>query len=131
MKITLTSVVVDDQDKAEKFYVDKLGFIKKQDFPAGGARWLTVVSPEVPEGIELALEPAGFEFAKTYCKALRDNNIPFTAFGVDDIQAEYEKLTARGVVFKNPPSKPEAGPSTAIFDDTCGNYIMIYQIESK
>jgi catechol 2,3-dioxygenase-like lactoylglutathione lyase family enzyme len=128
MKITLTSVVVDDQDKAEAFYVGKLGFIKKQDFAAGGGRWLTVASPEGPEGVELALEPAGFDFAKTYCKALRDNGIPFTAFGVDDIDAEYSKLTARGVVFKAPPRKGEVGPATAVFDDTCGNWIMIYQI---
>jgi catechol 2,3-dioxygenase-like lactoylglutathione lyase family enzyme len=128
MKITLTSVVVDDQDKAEAFYVGKLGFIKKQDFAAGGGRWLTVASPEGPEGVELALEPAGFDFAKTYCKALRDNGIPFTAFGVDDIDAEYSELTARGVVFKGPPRKGEVGPATAVFDDTCGNWIMIYQI---
>jgi catechol 2,3-dioxygenase-like lactoylglutathione lyase family enzyme len=128
MKITLTSVVVDDQDKAEKFYVGKLGFIKKQDFPAGGGRWLTVASPEGPEGVELALEPAGFDFAKAYCKALRDNGVPFTAFGVDDIDAEYRKLTARGVVFRGPPSKGDVGPATAIFDDTCGNFIMLYQL---
>jgi len=130
MKIALSSVIVDDQDKAEKFYVEKLGFIKKQDFPAGGARWLTVVSPEAPDATELALEPAGFDFAKTYQKALHDAGIPLTAFAVDDIEKEYERLTALGVAFKGRPSKPDAGPRTAVFDDTCGNYIMIYQAET-
>ncbi len=127
MKITLSSVMVDDQDKAEKFYTEKLGFIKKQDFPAGGARWLTVVSPDAPDGTELVLEPAGFDFARTYQKALHDAGIPLTAFAVDDIDKEYERLTASGVAFKGKPDKPEAGPAMAVFDDTCGNYIMIYQ----
>lgn len=127
MKIKLTGVMVDDQDKAQKFYTDILGFVTKQDFPAGGGRWLTVVSPDAPDGVELLLEPIGFAFAKTYQKALFDEGVPLTAFAVADVRKEYDRLNALGVRFKAEPVAPAGGPMTAVFDDTCGNYIMIFQ----
>lgn len=96
MKIKLTSVLVNDQDKALAFYTKTLGFVKKQDFPVGEAKWLTVVSPEGPEGIELLLEPVSYAFARTFQQALYDAGIPFTAFAADDVQAEYEKLKKIG-----------------------------------
>ena len=127
MKIVVTSVLVDDQDKALRFYTDVLGFEKKQDFPVGEHRWITVVSPAGPSGIELALEPIGFEFAKTFQHALFSAGIPFTAFAVDDIEAEYERLTQLGVVFQGEP--PREGPfRAAVLDDTCGNLIQIFQV---
>lgn len=127
MRIALTSVIVDDQAKALAFYTEKLGFIKKLDIPMGGEhRWLTVVSPENPDGPELLLEPMGFPPAVPYQKALFDAGIPLTAFAVADTHKEYERLKALGVVFR---SKPAAmGPTvTATFEDTCGNLIQIYQ----
>lgn len=127
--IKLTSVLVDDQEKALKFYTEVLGFVVKMNFPAGGARWITVVSPEEPEGAEAALEPAGFPFAQTYQKALKEAGIPLTAFAVRDIEAEHARLRAAGVVFKGPPSKKQADfPAMAVLDDTCGNYIMLYEL---
>jgi catechol 2,3-dioxygenase-like lactoylglutathione lyase family enzyme len=136
MKIKLTSVFVDDQDKALEFYTEVLGFVKEADFPAGGARWLTVVSPEGPDDIELLLEPdenpAIDSPARRFKKALFEAGIPFTAFAVEDIQGEYERLKELGVKFiSEPTTYPEnpAGPVTAaVFDDTCGNLIMLYQI---
>ena len=126
LKIVVTSVMVDDQNAALKFYTDVLGFVKKTDVPAGGARWLTVVSPEQPDGPELLLEPMGFGPARVYQKALFDAGIPLTMFGVADIEATYQRLKALGVVFKTPPTK--MGPVTiAIFEDTCGNLIQIAQ----
>ena len=126
MKINLTSVMVDNQDKALRFYTGVLGFIKKKDIPLGEAKWLTVVSPEGPGDIELLLEPMGFPPAVVYQKDLFDAGIPFTAFGVDDIQKEYERLEKLGVVFKTKPTK--MGPvMVAVFDDTCGNLIQIVQ----
>ena len=126
MKIKLSSVIVDDQDKALKFYTDVLGFIKKNDFPAGEARWLTVVSPQGPDDIELLLEPNINPAAKTYQKALYEQGIPLTAFAVDDVQSEYERMKKRGVVFTMIPIK--MGEATiAVFDDTCGNLIQLYQ----
>jgi catechol 2,3-dioxygenase-like lactoylglutathione lyase family enzyme len=128
MKIKLTSVFVDDQDKALKFYTDILGFVKKKDFPVGEFKWLTVVSPEEPDGTELLLEPNNNPAASTYQKALYEQGIPLTAFAVDDIQSEYTRLKALGVVFSKEPTK--MGPSTlAVFEDTCGNLIQIYQVE--
>jgi catechol 2,3-dioxygenase-like lactoylglutathione lyase family enzyme len=127
MKIKLTSVMVDDQEKAKKFYTGKLGFAPKQDFPVGSARWLTVVSPDEPDGTELALEPIGHDFGRAFQKGLFDNGIPLTAFAVEDVLKEYDRLTALGVAFRSEPSRPEVGPMTAVFDDTCGNYIMIFQ----
>jgi catechol 2,3-dioxygenase-like lactoylglutathione lyase family enzyme len=124
LRIVVTSVMVGDQEKALKFYTEVLGFVKKTDIPAGGARWLTVVSPEQPDGPELLLEPTGFEPAKTYQKALFDAGIPLTSFGVSDIEATYQRLKSLGVVFKMPPAR--MGPvMIAMFDDTCGNLIQI------
>ena len=126
MKINLTSVMVDDQDKALTFYTNVLGFVKKRDLPAGEGRWLTVVSPEGPEDIELLLEPMGFPPAKTYQKALLEAGIPATSFTVEDIQKEFERMKKLGVVFSKEPTK--MGPVTvAVFEDTCGNLIQLYQ----
>lgn len=128
MRVKLSSVMVDDQAKALAFYTGVLGFRKKQDVPMGGARWLTVVSPDDIDGVELLLEPVGFDFARTYQQALYDAGIPITAFQVDHIQSEYERLKREGVVFRAAPRKAEAGPTTAVFEDTCGNLIQIFQI---
>jgi catechol 2,3-dioxygenase-like lactoylglutathione lyase family enzyme len=126
VRIQLTSVMVDDQDRALKFYTEVLGFVKKHDVPLGPFKWLTVVSPEGPEDVELLLEPNENPAAQVFQKALHDQGIPFTAFAVDDIQKEYERLTKLGVVFRGEPKK--VGPTTAaVFDDTCGNFIQIYQ----
>jgi catechol 2,3-dioxygenase-like lactoylglutathione lyase family enzyme len=124
MRINITSVYVDDQDKALAFYTDVLGFVKKTEVPVGEHRWLTVVSPESPDSVELLLEPTGHPAAKVYKAALVDDGIPFTSFAVDDVQAEYERLTNLGVVFTQKPL--DMGPvTTAVFDDTCGNLIQI------
>ncbi|MDP9869101.1 MULTISPECIES: VOC family protein [Streptosporangium] len=124
MKIYVTSVFVDDQQKALDFYTEMLGFTKKHDIPVGGARWLTVVSPEDPEGTELLLEPDGHPAVGPYKKALVADGIPATSFQVTDVQAEYERLRGLGVTFTQEPM--EAGPvTTAVFDDTCGNLIQI------
>jgi catechol 2,3-dioxygenase-like lactoylglutathione lyase family enzyme len=126
MKIILTSVMVDNQDKALKFYTEVLGFVKKNDIPLGEDRWLTVVSPEGPEDVELLLEPMGFPPARTYQKALFEAGIPLTSFAIDDIQKEYERMKKLGVVFKTAPTK--MGPVTiAVFEDTCGNLIQMAQ----
>ena len=126
MKIQLASVTVDDQDKALRFYAEVLGFVKKTEVPVGDFRWLTVVSPDGPEGIELVLEPLGFPPAGTYQKALYEAGIPATAFSSDDIRAEYERLKERGVVFRGEPTS--AGPvTTVLFEDTCGNLINLFQ----
>ena len=127
MKVKLASIMVDDQDKALKFYTEVLGFQKKVEVPAGAYRWLTVVSPEDPDGPELVLEPNSNPASKVYQKALFDEGIPLTMFAVDDTQREYERLVKLGVVFSLTPTK--AGPATiAIFEDTCGNRIQIYQL---
>jgi catechol 2,3-dioxygenase-like lactoylglutathione lyase family enzyme len=124
MKIVVTSVLVDDQARAFAFYTDVLGFLPKTDVPAGDARWLTVVSPDAPDGVELLLEPDGHPAARPFKEALVADGIPFTSFGVDDVQAEYERLVERGVAFVQPPTA--MGPVTvAVFDDTCGNLIQI------
>ncbi len=123
MKIKLTSVMVDDQDKALKFYTEVLGFIKKNDMPLGEYKWLTVLSPESDE-VELLLEPMGFTPAKTYQKALFDGGISLTAFAVDDFDSEYNRLKNLGVIFKTLPTK--MGTVTiAVFEDTCGNLIQL------
>lgn len=127
MKIKLSSVLVQNQEKALVFYTEVLGFEKKNDIPLGEYRWLTVVSPEAPEDIELVLEPMGFPPAVTYQKALFEAGIPSTAFAVDNIQEEYERLQKLGVVFRTTPT--QMGPVTiAVFEDTCGNLIQIYQV---
>jgi catechol 2,3-dioxygenase-like lactoylglutathione lyase family enzyme len=124
MKIVVSSVLVDDQDKALAFYTSILGFVKKTDVPLGKFRWLTVVSPEAPDGTELVLEPDEHPAAKPFKQALVEDGIPFTSFGVEDVHAEYERLRAAGVVFTQPPV--EMGPvTTAVLDDTCGNLIQI------
>ncbi len=127
VKITLASVLVDDQDKALRFYTEALEFVKKQDLPVGAFRFLTVVSPEGPDDIELLLEPNDNPAAKTYQQAIYAQGIPATSFAVDDIQKEYERMTALGVVFRTEPTP--AGPVTiAVFDDTCGNLIQLHQV---
>lgn len=126
MKIKLVSVLVNDQNKALKFYTEVLGFIKKTEIPVGEYKWLTVVSPEEPQDVELVLEPAALPAAQVFQKALYEQGIPLTAFAVDDIEKEYERLCALDVAFKSAPAV--MGPVTlAVFDDTCGNYIQIYQ----
>lgn len=127
MKIKLSSVFVDDQDKALKFYTEVLGFVKKTDIPVGGARWLTVVSPEGPDDIELVLEPNGNPAAKTFQKAIFEQGIPLTAFVVEDIQKEYQRMEKLGVVFIMKPTKT-GDVTVAVFDDTCGNLIQLYQV---
>jgi glyoxylase I family protein len=126
MKIKLTSVLVDDQDKAEKFYTEVLGFVKKHDIPMGKFRWLTVVSPEGPDDIELLLEPNENPAAQTFQKALFDQGIPLTSFAAQDVQAEYERMRALGVAFRSEP-KPMGPTVVATFEDTCGNLIQIHQ----
>jgi catechol 2,3-dioxygenase-like lactoylglutathione lyase family enzyme len=125
MKIVVTSVLVDDQDKALRFYTEVLGFRKKTDIPLGGAaRWLTVVSPDAPDGTELVLEPDGHPAVRPFKQALVEDGIPFTSFAVEDVQAEYDRLCSAGVRFTQPPV--EMGPvTTAVLDDTCGNLIQI------
>jgi len=119
--------MVDDQEKALQFYTNVLGFVKKMDTPAGGARWLTVVSPNAPEGTELLLEPMGFDFARTFQKSLFDAGIPATMFGVKDIQKDYERMRAAGAVFRSAPAA--MGPVIiADFEDTCGNIIRMAQM---
>ena len=125
IRITTTSVLVDDQDKAFDFYTRVLGFAPGVDVPLGGGhRWLTVVSPAAPDGTQLLLEPDEHPAARAFKTALVADGIPLTQFGVDDVAAEYERLTALGVRFVQPPT--EMGPVTvAVLDDTCGNYIQI------
>ena len=124
MNITLTSVFVDDQEKALRFYTDVLGFQPKNDVPMGTHRWLTVVSPEQPDGVELLLEPDEHPAAQAYKRGLVADGIPYNSFSVPDVQAEYDRLTALGVRFTQPPT--QMGPvTTAVLDDTCGNLLQI------
>ncbi|MET9372812.1 VOC family protein [Streptomyces sp. NPDC003035] len=125
MRIHLSSVFVDDQERAARFYTDVLGFVKKHDVPVGGKdRWLTVVSPEDPDGTELLLEPSGHPAVQPYKTALVRDGIPATSFLVDDVAAEFDRLRGLGVRFTQEPT--ETGPvTTAVFDDTCGNLIQI------
>lgn len=126
MKIIVTSIFVEDQEKALKFYTETLGFVIKHDVPAGEYRWITLVSPEDEGGTELLLEPNNNPIAKDYQSRLVSQGIPATMFGVDDIQKEYERLLEKGVNFTMEPTK--AGEVTvAIFDDSCGNLIQIIQ----
>ncbi|WP_031007509.1 VOC family protein [Streptomyces sp. NRRL F-5727] len=126
MRINLASVFVDDQEKALRFYTDVLGFELKHDVPLGEDRWITVVSPEAPDGTELVLEPSGHPAVPPYKEALVADGIPATSFAVDDVHAEHTRLTALGVRFTQPPV--EMGPvTTAVLDDTCGNLIQIAQ----
>ena len=126
MRIILTGVFVSDQDEALRFYTETLGFVKKHDVPVGEFKWLTVVSPEDPDGTELLLEPDDNPVAKAYQKGLFEQGIPAASFGVSDIGAECEKLKSLGVVFTMEPT--EMGNVTvAVFDDTCGNLIQMMQ----
>ncbi len=124
MKIVVTSVYVDDQDKALRFYTNVLGFVKKTEMSMGEARWLTVVAPEDPNGTELLLEPDRHPAVRPFKRALVEDGIPFTSFAVKDVQAEYERLRSAGIHFTQPPV--EMGPvTTAVLDDTSGNLIQI------
>lgn len=126
MKIKICSIIVNDQEKALKFYGSILGFIKKIDMPAGKFRWLTMVSPEGPNDVEILLEPNENPATGTFQKALFEQGIPLTVFGVDDVNKEYSRLIELGVMFKQKPTA--MGQVTiAMFDDTCGNYIQIVQ----
>ena len=129
MRIKLTSIMVDDQQKALDFYTEILGFVKSQDIPVGEYRWITVASPEGGDA-ELALEPNVNPAARTFQEALFEQGVPMTAFEVDDVSSEFKRLSDRGVVFTTEPTS--AGEvSMAVFADTCGNLIQIYQPESK
>jgi catechol 2,3-dioxygenase-like lactoylglutathione lyase family enzyme len=124
MRINLASVLVDDQDKALRFYTEILGFVPKTDLPLGEARWLTVISPEEPEGPELLLEPDLHPAARPFKEALVADGIPYTSFAVDDVHETWRRLRGLGVRFTQEPSS--AGTvTTAILDDTCGNLIQI------
>ncbi|WP_433326812.1 VOC family protein [Spirillospora sp. CA-294931] len=124
MRINLASVLVDDQEKALRFYTEVLGFREKHNVPVGADRWITVVSPQDPDGTELVLEPDGHPAAKPFKEALVADGIPYTSFAVDDVQAEFERLRALGVRFTQEPA--DMGPvTTAVLDDTCGNLIQI------
>ncbi len=127
MRINITSIYVADQQQALDFYTRVLGFEVKHDVPVGdGARWLTLVSPEDPDGTELLLEPMGHPAAAVFCEALYADGLPFTQFEVSDIEAEYRRLLDLGVVFSMEPT--EAGPVTvAVLDDTCGHWIQLIQ----
>lgn len=127
MKMYIKSVAVHDQAEALAFYTDKLGFKIKHDIPLGEFRWLTLVSPDEPDGVELALEPNAHPATRAFQDALIADGIPFTAFSVDDIDAEYERLTAAGVTFTNPPIKA-GGAKMAVFNDTCGNLIQLIEL---
>ena len=124
MKIHLTSVLVDDQERALQFYTETLGFLKKHDIPVGEHRWLTVVSPDDPDGTELLLEPDGHPAAKPFKQALVDDGIPYTSFAVEDVKSEYDRLRAHGVQFTQEPLEMPT-VTTAVLDDTCGNLIQI------
>jgi catechol 2,3-dioxygenase-like lactoylglutathione lyase family enzyme len=127
MRINLTSVLVDDQDKALRFYTEVLGFQKKTEVPLGEHRWLTVVSPDDPNGTELVLEPDAHPAAKPFKDALVGDGIPFTSFAVDDVRQEFARLQSLGVEFAQEPV--DMGPvTTAVFDDTCGNLIQIAEL---
>jgi catechol 2,3-dioxygenase-like lactoylglutathione lyase family enzyme len=124
VRINLASVLVDDQEKALRFYTEVLGFVKKTEIPLGGHRWLTVVSPEDPDGVELVLEPDAHPAVRPFKDALVADGIPFTSFAVTDVHAEFDRLKSLGVTFTQEPTA--MGPvTTAVFDDTCGNLIQI------
>jgi catechol 2,3-dioxygenase-like lactoylglutathione lyase family enzyme len=126
MRIVVTSVFVEDQEKALGFYTEALGFQKKEDVPVGEDRWLTVVSPEEPEGVELLLEPGGHPAVGPFKRALVEDGIPLTSFDVEDVEAEHARLEGLGVKFTQPPTA-FGEVKTAVFDDTCGNLIQIAQ----
>jgi catechol 2,3-dioxygenase-like lactoylglutathione lyase family enzyme len=124
VRINLTSVLVDDQDRALRFYTEVLGFVKKTEVPVGEHRWLTVVSPEDPDGVELVLEPGEHPAVRPFKEALVADGIPYTSFAVDDVQAEFDRLKGLGVTFTQEPAT-FGTVTTAVLDDTCGNLIQI------
>ena len=126
MKIKLSSVIVQDQDHALRFYTEILGFVKAQDIPMGPFRWITLVSPEGSTDVELVLEPNANPAARVYQEALHGQGIPLTAFAVDDDHREYDRLTRLGVAFYTPPTRT-GSTIIAVFDDTCGNLIQIFE----
>ncbi len=129
MRIGLTSIFVDDQEKAVRFYTEVLGFQLKHDVPLGEHRWLTVVSPEQPDGVEIVLEPDAHPAVRPFTEALVADGIPFTAFSVDDVQAEVDRLKGLGVTFTQEPLR--MGPvTTAVLDDTCGNLVQLAQMHA-
>ena len=128
MRIYVTSILVDDQDTALKFYTEILGFVKKEEIPLGEARWLTVVSAQDPEGTQLLLEPSGHPAVEPFKRALVEDGIPFTSFAVDDVYSEYDRLRGAGVRFTQAPVEM-GGVTTAVFDDTCGNLIQIVKVK--
>ena len=128
MRINVCSVLVDDQDKALRFYTETLGFLKKTEIPLGESRWLTVVSPDDPDGVELLLEPDNHPAAKSFKAALVEDGIPFTSFAVDDVRREFERLSGLGVRFTQEPADM-GSVTTAVLDDTCGNLIQIARQE--
>lgn len=126
MRILLKSVIVRDQEHALRFYTEILGFVKKTEIPAGDYKWLTVVSPEEPDGAQLVLEPNAHPASAAYQKALFEGGTPLTSFAVDDVQGEFERLKGLGVTFTMEPT--DVGTAIiAVFDDTCGNFVQIYQ----
>ncbi len=129
MKIILTSVFVDDQDRALKFYTEVLGFVKKNDVSAGEYRWLTVVSPDDQNGTELLLEPNSNPVAQAYQKGIFEQGIPAASFGVEDTHAEYERLKEQGVKFTMEPTNVIGQVTIAVLDDTCGNLIQIQTMQ--
>jgi predicted enzyme related to lactoylglutathione lyase len=128
VKIKLTSVHVDDQEKALRFYTDVLGFVKKTDFSQGPYRWLTVASPEDPDGTELQLALNGDQAAKAYQQAMFQQGQPAAMFFTDDVQADYERMKARGAEFTKPPTDV-TGSKIAVLNDTCGNLIQVTQLK--
>ena len=128
MRINVCSVLVDDQDKALQFYTETLGFVKKTEIPLGESRWLTVVSPDDPDGVELLLEPDNHPAAKSFKAALVEDGIPFTSFAVDDVRREFDRLSGLGVRFTQEPADM-GSVTTAVLDDTCGNLIQIARQE--
>ncbi len=130
MRVTLSSIIVDDQKKALDFYAGTLGFVVRDNIPLGdgGLAWLTLASPEDPDGARISLEPAGFAWAVDFQRAMKAQGVPLTAFAVADLDREYERLVAAGVAFRGAPAGGDAAmPRTATFDDTCGNWIMLYE----
>jgi catechol 2,3-dioxygenase-like lactoylglutathione lyase family enzyme len=127
MRINLASIFVDDQERALRFYTEVLGFVKKTEIPLGEHRWLTVVSADQPDGVELVLEPSDHPAVPPFKTALVADGIPFTSFAVDDVRSEFGRLSGLGVVFVQPPTDM-GGVTMAVLDDTCGNLIAISQI---
>jgi catechol 2,3-dioxygenase-like lactoylglutathione lyase family enzyme len=129
MRIKLTSIMVDNQDKALRFYTEILGFKKKHDIPVGEFRWITVTSPEGPDDVELALEPNANPAGRAFQESMFSQSIPIAAFEVSDVAGEFVRLSARGVAFTKQPT--DAGPVTlAVFADTCGNLVQLYEPKS-